>query len=74
MTGTVYYMMGLSDISIGRLENLTYSVFNRHAGGWAESSNAFDQIVMGCAREIPESEVKARIQALFPDEDMKQWF
>jgi len=67
-------MMGLSDINIGKLENSTYSTFNRHAGGWFESGYAFDQIVMGYARVIPKAEVESRIQALFPDEDVKQWF
>ncbi len=74
MTGTVYYMLGLSKVLMGRLKNSTYSVFNRQTGVWFESSYAFDQIVMGYAREIPESEVESRIQALFPDEDVKQWF
>ena len=68
MTGTVYYILGVSKVLMGRLKNSTYSVFNRQTGVWFESSYAFDQIVMGYARVIPESEVKARIQTLFPDE------
>ena len=74
MTGTVYYMLGLSEVLMGRLQNSTYSVFNRQTGVWFESSYAFDQIVMGYAREIPKSEVKARIQTLFPGVDVSQWF
>ncbi len=69
-----YYMLGLIEVLIGRLKDSTYSIFHRQAGKWVESSYAFDQIVLGYAREIPESEVKARIQVLFPDEDVKQWF
>ena len=74
MKATQYYMMGVSEISIGKLENSTYSAFNRHAGGWFESSYAFDHIVMGYAEPIPKAEVESRIQALFPAEDVKQWF
>ena len=74
MTETVYYMLGLSKVLMGRLKNSTYSVFNRQTGVWFESSYAFDQIVMGYARVIPKAEVESRIQALFPDEDVKQWF
>ena len=74
MTETVYYMLGLSEVLMGRLQDSTYSTFNRQAGVWFESSYAYDQIVLGYAREIPESEVKSRIQALFPGVDVSQWF
>ena len=69
-----YYMLGLSKVLMGRLKDSTYSIFNRQSGKWQESGYAFDNIVMGYVEPIPKAEVESRIQALFPDEDVKQWF
>ena len=69
-----YYMLGLNEFVMGRLNGLTYEVFNKQTGKWMESSYAFDQIELEYARQIPKSEVESRIQVLFPDEDVKQWF
>ena len=68
-----FYIMGLNDNRLGKVENLTYFALNQRYGEWVESGSAFDEIVMGYAHQISQAEALEFAISKAPELDVKRF-